>query len=197
MILFLNFFFAPISSNFLPYFIATDIASSDYMFKNVLDPEMWQSILSVAMGLGMIVMALVLSTKKTPKSIIKPLRMSFIAFVTLAILLTGSYVLFVYKVINVNTLLIADVIIILLMGGTLALINIPMTTKVMTTVEKEKLGKVNSVIDVGSQGLIPLATFLAGLVITGLGPMWLLIISTAGLALTTSIILINKEIGKL
>lgn len=197
VILFLNFFFAPISSNFLPYFIATDIASSDYMFKNVLDPEMWQSILSVAMGLGMIVMALVLSTKKTPKSIIKPLRMSFIAFVTLAILLTGSYVLFVYKVINVNTLLIADVIIILLMGGTLALINIPMTTKVMTTVEKEKLGKVNSVIDVGSQGLIPLATFLAGLVITGLGPMWLLIISTAGLALTTSIILINKEIGKL
>ena len=67
----------------------------------------------------------------------------------------------------------------------------------MTTVDKEKLGKVSSVIDIGSQGLIPFATFLAGLVISGLGPMWLLIISTTGLALACTVILVNKQIGKL
>ena len=196
-ILFVNFFFSPINSNFLPYFIATDIAPSDYLFKSFMEPEMWQSIFSVAMGIGMIVMALILSTKKTADRIIKPLRISIVIFVALAILLTTSYVLFANNVISVNALLITDVVIILLMGASLALINIPMTSKVMTTVDKEKLGKVSSVIDIGSQGLIPFATFLAGLVISGLGPMWLLIISTTGLALACTVILVNKQIGKL
>ena len=196
-ILFVNFFFSPISSNFLPYFIEADIAPSDYLFKSFMEPEMWQSIFSVAMGIGMIVMALILSTKKTADRIIKPLRISIVIFVALAILLTTSYVLFANNVINVNALLITDVVIILLMGASLALINIPMTSKVMTTVDKEKLGKVSSVIDIGSQGLIPFATFLAGLVISGLGPMWLLIISTTGLALACTVILVNKQIGQL
>ena len=83
------------------------------------------------------------------------------------------------------------------MGMTLIAINIPITTKLLTIVDKGKLGKVNSVIDVGSQGLIPLSNFLAGLVISGLGPSWLCIISTIGLSLMTVFLVTNKHIRQL
>ena len=51
-ILFINFFFAPFSENFIPYFISTDVASNSYMFKGSLEPEMWSSFFSVLLGIG-------------------------------------------------------------------------------------------------------------------------------------------------
>ena len=51
-ILFINFFFAPFSDNFIPYFISTDVASSNSMFKGSLEPEMWSSFISVLLGIG-------------------------------------------------------------------------------------------------------------------------------------------------
>ena len=51
-ILFINFFFSPIFENFPPYFIATDISGTNYLFHDVMAPEMWSSFFSVAVGLG-------------------------------------------------------------------------------------------------------------------------------------------------
>ena len=196
-ILFVNFFFSPISSNFLPYFIVTDVASNDYLFKSWMEPEMWQSILSVTIALGMIIMALIYSMRKSKESISKELRISFIAFLTICIVMTVFYVLFAQNVIGINALLISLIFITFLIGCILVTINIPSSTKMMKIVDKEKLGKVSSVLDIGSQGLIPLSTFLAGLVIETLGAMWLLVIATGGIVLTTTFILINKQISKL
>ena len=67
----------------------------------------------------------------------------------------------------------------------------------INAIDKDKLGKVNSVIDVGSQGLIPLSNFLAGLVISGLGASWLCIISTAGLSFMTIFLVLNKHVKQL
>ena len=36
VILFVNFFFSPLTSNFIPYFIAADVTGSDYLFKDVI-----------------------------------------------------------------------------------------------------------------------------------------------------------------
>ena len=57
-ILLLNFFVSPLSANFLPYFVATDVASRNYLFSNFLTPEMWSSVIQVAYAIGMIIMAI-------------------------------------------------------------------------------------------------------------------------------------------
>ena len=196
-ILLLNFFVAPLSANFLPYFVATDVASQDYLFNKLLTPEMWSSVIQVAYAIGMIVMAIVLSNRPQKDRIYKGLSVSLIIFASLYVVLTTLYILFTNNVTHINVMLGAFIPIGVTMGMTLIAINIPITTKMLTIVDKDKLGKVNSVVDVGSQGLIPLSNFLAGLVISGLGPSWLCIISTAGLSLMTVFLVINKHIKQL
>lgn len=196
-ILLLNFFVSPLSANFLPYFVATDVASRNYLFSNFLTPEMWSSVIQVAYAIGMIIMALILSNRPQKDRIYKGLSISLIIFAALYVVLTTIYVFFVNNLADINVMLIAFVPIGITMGMVLITINIPITTKMLTIVDKDKLGKVNSVIDVGSQGLIPLSNFLAGLVISGLGASWLCIISTAGLSLMTIFLVINKHVKQL
>lgn len=196
-ILLLNFFVAPLSANFLPYFVATDVASQDYLFNKLLTPEMWSSVIQVAYAIGMIVMAIVLSSRPQKDRIYKGLSISLIIFASLYVVLTTLYILFTNNVTHINVMLGAFIPIGITMGMTLIAINIPITTKMLTIVDKDKLGKVNSVVDVGSQGLIPLSNFLAGLVISGLGPSWLCIISTIGLSLMTVFLVTNKHIRQL
>lgn len=196
-ILLLNFFVSPLSANFLPYFVATDVASHNYLFSSFLTPEMWSSVIQVAYAIGMIIMAVILSSRPQKDRIYKGLSISLIIFATLYVVLTVIYILFASNVADINVMLIAFVPIGITMGMTLITINIPITTKMLTIVDKDKLGKVNSVVDVGSQGLIPLSNFLAGLVISGLGPSWLCIISTGGLSLMTIILVLNKHVKQL
>ena len=196
-ILFINFFFAPLTSNFLTFFIATDVASSDYMFKNVMEPEMWNSIVSVAFALGMIIMAMVISTRPQKDRIIKGLRLGFIILDSFFVILAIAYMFFVKGAFDINIMLIILMVGSLGMGLTLPAINIPTSTKLMTLVEKDKLGKVSSVTDVGSQGLIPLSNLLAGLVISAFGPSWLLVGCATGLCLLTVVLFVNKHIAQL
>lgn len=195
--LLVNFFFSPITSNFIPYFIVTDVATSDYMLSNIISPEMWSSILSVAIALGMIIMGVVFSIRKQKESIIKGLRISFVLIVLVLIAMTVFYILFANGYIGINALLGTLIASSFSIGLILITVNVPSTTKVLTTVDKDKLGKVNSVVDVGSQGLIPLSNLLAGLIISGLGSSYLLIICTSGLILVTLFLLINKTMSKL
>ena len=196
-ILFVNFFFAPIGSNFLPYFISTDVTNSEYMFKDAMEPEMWSSIISVSLSLGSIIFAIVLSNLKPKEHIAKSLGLSFIAVSGAFAAFTIFYILFANKVININTLLIAILIIVFIIGMLLVTINIPTSTKLMSMVDKDKLGKVNSLTNIGSQGLIPLSNLLGGLVISLLGTSALLIACTVGFALTTVFIVFNKYINQL
>ena len=196
-ILFVNFFFSPVGSNFLPYFVSTDVANSDYLFKDIMKPEMWSSIISVVLSLGSIIFAIVMSTLKPKEHIAKGLGLSFIAISVTFAALTVFYVLFANKVININTLLIAILVIVFIIGMVLVTINIPASTKLMSMVDKDKLGKVNSLTDIGSQGLIPLSNFLGGLVISLFGTSALLIVCTAGFAITTAFIVFNKYINQL
>lgn len=196
-VLFINFFFNPITANFIPYFIVTDIAGSNYMFKDFIEPEMWNSIISIAFAIGMIIMGIILSTQQKKEHISKGLRISFAIMVLLLAALSTSYVLFSKEIIDINTFLIIFVVGAIFIGLTVTTINIPSTTTLLTITDPDKIGKVSSVVDIGSQGLIPLSSFLAGLVLSGLGSSWLLIICTSGFALITIFILLNKQISKL
>ena len=196
-VLFVNFFFAPVGSNFLPYFIATDVTGSDYVFHEWMAPEMWSSIVSVVLSLGSIIFAIILSTKQKKEHIAPGLRIAFILMSIVFASISAMYVLFDFDIININVFLITFVVICFFIGMLLVLINIPISTTVVSIVDKDKLGKVNSLIDVGSQGLIPVAELLGGLVIAGLGTSALLIGCTIGFIGMTVYIAINKYIGQL
>ena len=150
-VLFVNFFFAPVGSNFLPYFISTDVASSDYLFHEFMAPEMWSSIVSVVLSLGSIIFAIILSTKKKKEHIAPGLRIAFIMVSVVFAAISVMYVLFDFDIIHINVFLITFVAICFILGMLLVLINIPISTTVISIVDKDKLGKVNSLIDVGSQ----------------------------------------------
>ena len=196
-VLFVNFFFAPVGSNFLPYFIATDVTGSDYIFHEWMAPEMWSSIVSVVLSLGSIIFAIILSTKQKKEHIAPGLRIAFILMSIVFASISAMYVLFDFDIININVFLITFVAICFFIGMLLVLINIPISTTVVSIVDKDKLGKVNSLIDVGSQGLIPVAELLGGLVIAGLGTSALLIGCTIGFIGMTVYIAVNKYIGQL
>ena len=65
----------------------------------------------------------------------------------------------------------------------LSYINIPISTVIQIITDKDKLGKVFSIIDMVSQGLTPLATLIAGFVISYLGSSVLLMVCSIGLLL--------------
>ena len=196
-VLFVNFFFAPVGSNFLPYFIATDVTGSDYIFHEWMAPEMWSSIVSVVLSLGSIIFAIILSTKQKKEHVAPGLRIAFILMSIVFASASAMYVLFDFDIININVFLITFVVICFFIGMLLVLINIPISTTVVSIVDKDKLGKVNSLIDVGSQGLVPVAELLGGLVIAGLGTSALLIGCTIGFIGMTVYIAVNKYIGQL
>lgn len=196
-VLFVNFFFAPVGSNFLPYFIATDVADSDYIFREWMAPEMWSSIVSVVLSLGSIIFAIILSTKQKKEHIAPGLRIAFILMSIVFASISAMYVLFDFDIIHINVFLISFVAICFIIGMLLVLINIPISTTIVSIVDKDKLGKVNSLIDVGSQGLIPVAELLGGVILAGLGTSALLIGCTIGFIGMTVYIAVNKYIGQL
>ena len=180
-ILFINFFFSPIFDNFIPYFVATDVASTNYLFHEAFEPEMWSSFFSVAFGVGSLVMGIVFSTLKPREKYNGIIRYSMLALAFIIGVFTLLYGLFVGGQISMNALLIITIVLFLFVGVILVLVNVPSTTAMMRIVDKDKFGKVSSVMNIGSQGLIPIATLLGGVAISTLGPLGLMIVCAAGL----------------
>ncbi|MBO4559868.1 MAG: MFS transporter [Lachnospiraceae bacterium] len=197
-ILFVNFFIAPFYSNFLPYFIKTDVAAAEsYIFDGFLTPELWSSVLSVVMGISSLIASAILSAKKQDDRIGGKVAKLLCANVGLMVLLTGSYRLFETGVISISAFLIALCTGGLIWGFLLPNINIPITTTFMRVVDRDKLSKVTSITAVFSQGLIPIATALAGVILQYFGSTVLLSFCTAGFAVTALFLLINKETKKI
>ena len=187
-ILFINFFFSPIFENFPPYFIATDISGTNYLFHDVMAPEMWSSFFSVAVGLGSLIMGVVFSNLKQAEKCNRVVRWSMIGVSFLVILMAFFYALFINSVIDINALLITILVILFLIGVSIILINVPSTTAMMKIVDKDKYGKLSSVLNIGSQGLIPLSVFLGGLALTYIGSLGLLIACATGLLITSVVL---------
>ena len=62
--LFINFFFTPVTGNFIPYFIKTDLQSAPaYLFDGILKPELWSSVFGVCIGVSSLIGALMMSAK--------------------------------------------------------------------------------------------------------------------------------------
>ena len=196
-VLFINFFFAPIFNNFAPYFIATDIANSNYMFKEHLEPEMWESFFSVAVGIGSLVMGIIMSGAEQKEKYSKTIRWGMVVISLVISIMPLVHILFANNVININICLVAIIVVLLVVGMLLVLINVSATTTSLKIVDKDKLGKVTSVASIGSQGLIPVAMFLGGIALTYIGSAGLLIVCASGLIITALVLFFNKSIKEL
>ena len=131
-ILFVNFFFSPIFDNFFPYFIATDITGSNYFFNDKMAPEMWNSFISVAFGLGSLIMGIVMSSLPQKEKCNKIVRYSMLGLSILVIIFSAAYIIFEKGVIDINALLIIMISVCFLVGIVLVLVNVPSSTAMMT-----------------------------------------------------------------
>lgn len=197
-ILFINFFFAPVASNFIPYFIKTDIAGAEhYLFDRLLKPELWSSVLEVLIGLSSMVGALILSARPQKEKVGRSVSWWLFVMAMLLMLLTGGYWILVAHGVSLNAFLILMSVGCCLIGFDVVQINIPVGTVIMRIVEKDKLSKVNSVISISSQGLIPIASVLAGLILQGLGSTALLVFCTIGFTATALLMLFNPRVKEI
>ena len=196
-VLFINFFFSPVFDNFMPYFISTDVASSNYMFSNKIAPEMWSSFGSVAFGIGSLIMGIVFSSLEPKEKNNPTIKWSLLFMSIVMALFSLFYILFKNTFININTLLIITIIVFFAIGLLIVLVNVPSTTALMKKVDKDKMGKVSSVLNIGSQGLTPLSMVLGGVALNYIGSIGLLIICVVGFFAVSMIIFFNKSIKEI
>ena len=193
-ILFINFFFSPIGGNFIPYFIKTDVAlAPGYLFDKLLTPELWSSVFSMLIGLSSLIGSVILSARKPKEKCGRSTALRLCAMAVVMVVLTLGYWLLVDRGLSLNAFLLLFCLGCLLIGFSIVFINIPVNTALMRVVDRDKLSKVSSFISMISQGLVPIASVLAGLVLRFLGSTPLLIGCTAGFAAAALFLLFNRE----
>lgn len=195
--LFINFFFAPFMNNFIPYFIKTDVAgASSFLFNNLLKPELWSSIFSLCYGVSSFFAAAVLSTKYNDEKCGKKTAFKICMIAIVMLTATVFYIALVITGISLNTFLVVLCLSGILLGTLIASVNIPVTTALMRIVDKDMMGKVSSIISIGAQGMIPIASVLAGLILRYTGSASLLLFCSVGFTLTALIMVRNKDINE-
>ncbi|MBR3342876.1 MAG: MFS transporter [Solobacterium sp.] len=196
--LFINFFFAPVTGNFLPFFVKTDLsAAGHYLLDNILTPEQWSSVFTASFGVSSLLGAAVLSSR--PQSDKCGRRVSLLLCETAAVMvcLTGCYYFFVDHGTQISYFLIAFSLGFFAIGILISNTNIPINTAIMRIVDRDKLSKVSSIISIGSQGMTPIAAVLAGIILNAFGSTALLAFCTLGFAVTAVILLFSPQIKEL
>ena len=195
-ILFVNLFVAPMTSNFMPYFVSTDF-NGRYLFDKLLTPELWSSVIEVFLALGSLVGAAILSGAEQQDKCGPALtrRLCVTAGILLCMALAYWLLVGLNGLLNVFLPLFCAGSI--LFGFMLSYVNVPVSTMLMRVVDKDKLSKVSSIMSVGSQGMTPLSSVLAGIVLGAAGSSVLLISCALGFAAVALIMLFNKSIKEL
>jgi MFS family permease len=196
--LFINFFFTPVTGNFIPYFIKTDLASAPaYLFDSVLKPELWSSVFSVCVGVSSLIGAAMMSAREQEEKCGLKVAKRLCVFSGVMIALAIGYWRLVASGVSLNAFLLVFGAGCLAIGFLLSFINIPLNTTVQRRVEKNKLSKIGSIISVGSQGMIPIASVLAGAALQAFGSTVLLVICAAGFTITAVLLLTNRHVKTL
>ena len=197
-ILFINFFSSPVFGNFIPYFIKTDVGGAEsYLFDKLLTPEMWMSVFEVLVCLSSLVGAAVLSAKKPAEKCGRSVSVRIAVMAALIILASVAYWVFVAKGVSINVFLIVLSVGSLVLGLILALVNIPISTAIMRIVDRNMLSKVSSITSIASQGLVPIASVLAGAILQSVGSTALLGFCAAGFTAAAVYLLLNKKVREI
>ena len=193
-ILFINFFLEPVTGNFIPFFIKTDVATApSYLFDKLLTPELWSSVFSVIFGLSSLVGAAILSAKPQVEKCGRRTGLLLCYNAVIMIGLALGYWLLVDRGRSLNVFLIVFCIGAFIMGLLIVNINIPFSTIMMRIIDKNMLSKVSSLISIASQGLTPIAAVLAGVVLQSWGSSVLLAVCALGFTVAAVLLLFNKH----
>lgn len=182
MALSLNFFIVPILNNGFPYFIDYGLKTeTSYLFMNLLTVENWYSLILVSFSISGIIMAIILSRRAKKDSyghdLIKAIVMFGFSIVSMAVIMTLYYT----NIIPINLTLVLTVIACLFAGLASTSFNVPVQIIMQNSIDPKQLGKVVSVSSVLSQALIPIASLMAGFIISQFSIIWLYILCTLGL----------------
>lgn len=195
-ILFINFFFHPLTGNFLPYFIKTDLTvSSSYLFDSFLTPEQWSSSLSMLFGVASLFTSFFISARPQVEKVGRKTAIKIGVMAVVIIIYSICYWVLVERGTSLNSFLVVLIFGFLTIGCLIPMINIPVGTTIMRIVDKDKLSKVTSITSIISQGLIPISSVVAGAVIQLWGSSVLLFMCSAGFAVTTLYMLLSREVG--
>ena len=197
-IVFINFFAAPVTGNFLPYFVRTDLANApSYLLDHLLTPELWSSAISVCIGVGSLIGAAILSARKPPEKCGHAVAVQICYTAAVIIFLALAYRLLVDRGNALNIFLPMFCVGGCVTGLLLSFINIPVNTAIMRVVDRDKLSKVNSIISIGCQGMIPIASVLAGMILQSFGSSVLLFFCALGFTAAAVFLLMNKPVREL
>jgi MFS family permease len=196
--LFINFFFTPVTGNFIPYFIKTDLQNAPtYLFDSVLKPELWSSVFGVCIGVSSLIGAVIIGAKEQEDNCGMKIAKRLCLFSAVVIALAVGYGWLVASDTSLNAFLLLFSAGCLAVGFLLSFINIPLNTTIQRKVEKNMLSKVGSIISVGSQGMIPIASVLAGATLQAFGSTMLLATCAAGFTITAVLLLTNRHVKSL
>ena len=197
-ILFINFFITPLTENFMPYFVMTDLsAAPSYLFKDLMTPELWSSAFGVCFGISSLLGAAIMSSQPQQEKCGHVTALRLCAFAAVMAIITGGYWLLVDRGKSINGFLVVFTLGCLAMGYLISCINIPVNTVIMRIVDLDKLSKVSSVMSVGSQGMIPLASVISGFILEKWGCTVLLVFAMLGFSATALLMLFNRQIKEL
>ena len=193
-VIFINFFFAPVTGNFLPYFVKTDVAgSASYLFDRLLTPELWSSVFSVLFGLSSLIGAVILSARPQAEKCGHKVAVWTCLGAVAMIGITAGYWLLVDRGVSLNAFLILFCAWFFFIGFFLVCVNIPLNTAMMRVVDRDKLSKVSSITSVVAQGLVPVASVLAGIVLQVSGSTLLLVVCAIGFSAAALFLLFSRQ----
>ena len=197
-VLFINFFITPVTGNFIPYFIRTDLKNAPgYLFDAYLKPELWSSVFSACIGASSLVGAAILSARAQEEQCGLKVARRLCVFAGVMVVLAAGYRRLADAGVSLNGFLLLFCAVCLAVGFLLSFINIPLNTAIQCRVERDKLSKVGSILSVGSQGMIPVASVLAGAVLQAFGSGVLLAGCAAGFTVTAVLLLTNRHVRTL
>ena len=196
--LFINFFFTPVTGNFIPYFIKTELVTAPtYLFDGILKPELWSSVFSVCIGSSSLIGAVMMSTREQEEKCGLKVAKRLCVLSAVMTALAAGYGWLAASDVSLNAFLLVFSTGCLAVGFLRSLINIPLNTAIQRRVERNKLSKVGSIVSIGSQGMIPIASVLAGAALQAVGSTVLLAICAAGFTITAVLLLTNRHVRSL
>jgi len=183
----MNFFTTPTIANGLPY-----------LFEKQLEVEsIYYSIFMAVFPLGIVISSIYLGSKKQGDKIYPMIRKGTIGMTFFFTIFVASLLLLLEEIISFEVFMISGVILILLVGAFNAFVNIPFGVAIQKTVDKEKMGRVFSVIGTISMGLTPISIGLGGVVIEFFGLGMLFIIGALALIVVTFVMVSDKQVKRL
>jgi MFS transporter, DHA3 family, macrolide efflux protein len=155
MILLINFAFVPMFANVLPFMFNQQLQATPFQF----------SVVQLSMSVGILLSAVLISNLTKQLQPRGTLMLGLTLMILIYFVMTGSMYLIMNNEISFVLFWIIASTLMFLFGVVNIFVNTPISTTFMKTIEPAYRGRSNATISVMSMALIPLATFLGGLLI--------------------------------